>query len=73
MMRRHLSSGDAIPVTMQEYQELEGVAFEWEGWEVREDRGYFPYESGVGRGGVLTVRSRQEKELAKGSGLLMLV
>ena len=34
VMRRHLSSGDAIPVLMPEYQELERVAFEWEAWEV---------------------------------------
>lgn len=34
VMRRHLASGDAIPVIMPEYQELERVASEWEAWEV---------------------------------------
>lgn len=34
VMRRHLSSGDAVPVDMPEYHELERVASEWEAWEV---------------------------------------
>lgn len=35
VMRRHLSSGDAVPVDMPEYHELERVASGWEAWEVR--------------------------------------
>ena len=35
VMRRHLSSGDAVPVDIPEYHELERVASEWEAWEVR--------------------------------------
>lgn len=35
VMRRHLSSGDAVPVRMLEYRELERVASFWELWEVR--------------------------------------
>ncbi|CAN0104081.1 unnamed protein product, partial [Ectocarpus sp. 6 AP-2014] len=35
VMRRHLSSGDAVPVDMPEYHELERVATEWEAWESR--------------------------------------
>ncbi|CAN0267119.1 unnamed protein product, partial [Ectocarpus fasciculatus] len=35
VMRRHLSSGDAVPVNMPEYHELERVASEWEAWESR--------------------------------------
>ncbi|CAN0338720.1 unnamed protein product [Pylaiella littoralis] len=35
VMRRHLSSGDAVPVDMPEYHELERVASEWEAWEGR--------------------------------------
>lgn len=53
-MRRHLSSGDAVPVAMPEYHELERVASEWEAWEVRGDRlrerGDEGCAGGMGRG-----------------------
>lgn len=34
VMKRHLSSGAAVPVNMPEYQELARVASQWEAWEV---------------------------------------
>lgn len=35
VMRQHLTSADAIPVSMPEYRELRRVASLWEAWEVR--------------------------------------
>lgn len=46
VMKRHLSSGAAVPVDMPEYQELEKVASHWAAWEVREGG-----EAGGGREG----------------------